>query len=228
MVMFKEFWHIYLLKMIAIIMLLIILKNFFKGMNKFFEENFSSEVIIEEIKAIKRVIVFILVVFFLVISYMIMKDSDKLREEKEKKYRYEKYIVEPREKAKKIQDEEDRLKRAEEEILEMNECEKMSYELIEEKEKVKFDFDNWVFSSFLVITVLFTGIIIFIFIAKKMLFEHLLVYSIFGVFLSFFLALIFTFVLEFSLKIKRKINFKNDREYQLAKEIVRNYEKKGF
>lgn len=53
------------------------------------------------------------------------------------------------------------------ENLEMNEYEKMSYELIEEKEKVKFDFDNWVFSSFLVITVLFTGIIIFIFIAKK-------------------------------------------------------------
>ena len=114
------------------------------------------------------------------------------------------------------------------EILEMNECEKMSYELIEEKEKVKFDFDNWVFSSFLIITVLSTGIIIFIFIAKKMLFEHLLVYSIFGVFLSFSLALIFTFVLEFSLKIKRKRKLKNDREYHLAKEIVRNYEKKVF
>lgn len=117
MIMFKDFWHIYLLKMIAIIMLLIILKIFFKGMNKFFEENFSSEVIIEEIKIIKRIIVFILVVFFLVISYMIMKDSDNLREEKEKKYRYEKYIVEPREKAKKIQDEKERLKKAEEEIL---------------------------------------------------------------------------------------------------------------
>lgn len=112
------------------------------------------------------------------------------------------------------------------EILEMNEYEKMSYELIEEKEKVKFDFDNWVFSSFLVITVLFTGIIIFIFIAKKMLFEHLLVYSIFGVFLSFSLALIFTFVFEFSLKIKRKRKLKNDREYHLAKEVIRNYEKK--
>ena len=114
------------------------------------------------------------------------------------------------------------------EILEMNEVEKMSYELIEEKEKVKFDFDNWVLSSFLVITVLSTGIIIFIFIAKKMLFEHLLVYSIFGVFLSFSLALIFTFVLEFSLKIKIKRKLKNDREYHLAKEIVRNYEKKVF
>ena len=112
------------------------------------------------------------------------------------------------------------------EILEMNEYEKMSNELIEEKEKVKFDFDNWLFSSFLVITVLFTGLIIFIFIDKKMLFEHLLVFAIFGVFLSSFLALIFTFVVEFLLKIKRKINFKNDREYQLAKEVIRNYEKK--
>lgn len=112
--------------------------------------------------------------------------------------------------------------------MEMNEIEKQAYELIEEKEKVKFDFDNWVFSSFLVITVLFTGVIIFIFIDKKMLFEHLLVYSIFGVFLSFSLALIFTFVLEFSLKIKIKRKLKNDREYHLAKEIVRNYEKKVF
>lgn len=114
------------------------------------------------------------------------------------------------------------------EILEMNEYEKMSNELIEEKEKVKFDFDNWLFSSFLVITVLFTGLIIFIFIDKKMLFEHLLVFAIFGVFLSFSLALIFTFIVEFSLKIKRKRKLKNDREYHLAKEIVRNYEKKVF
>lgn len=129
MVMFKEFWHIYLLKMIVILLFLIILKIFFKGMNKFFEENFSSEVIVEEIKIIKRIIAFILVVFFLVISYMIMKDSDKLREEKEKTYRYEKFIVEPRLEAKKIQDEEERLKRAEEEILEMKKQEEKNLEL---------------------------------------------------------------------------------------------------
>lgn len=119
MIMLKDFWYIYLLKMIAIIMLLIILKIFCKGINKFFEENFSSEVIMKEIKIIKRVIIFILTVFFLVVSYMIMKDSDKLREEKENKYRYKKFIVEPRLEAKKIKDEEERLKRAEEEILEM-------------------------------------------------------------------------------------------------------------
>lgn len=69
MVMFKEFWHIYLLKIIAIIMLLIILKIFYKGIKKFFEENFSSEVIVEEIKIIKRVIVFHFSSFFL--SYFI-------------------------------------------------------------------------------------------------------------------------------------------------------------
>lgn len=114
------------------------------------------------------------------------------------------------------------------ESLEMNEYEKMSYELIEEKEKVKFDFDNWVFSSFLVITILFTGLIIFIFIAKKILVEHLLAFAILGVFLSLSLALIFAFVVEFLLKLKRKINLKNDREYHLAKEVVRNYEKKVF
>jgi len=111
------------------------------------------------------------------------------------------------------------------ESLEMNEYEKMSYELIEEKEKVKFDFDNWVFSSFLVITILFTGLTIFIFIAKKILFEHLLAFAILGVFLSLSLALIFAFVVEFSLELKRKINLKNDREYHLAKEVVAVYER---
>lgn len=40
--------------------------------------------------------------------------------------------------------------------------------------------------------------------------------------------MIFTFVVEFLLKLKRKINLKNDREYHLAKEVVRNYEKKVF
>lgn len=84
MIMLKDFWHIYLLKIIAVLMLLIILKIFCKGINKFFKENFSSEVIMKEIKIIKRVIIFILTVFFLAISYMIMKDSNKLREEKEK------------------------------------------------------------------------------------------------------------------------------------------------
>lgn len=129
MIMFKEFWHIYLLKMIAIIILSIILKIFYKGIKKFLEENFSSEVIVEEIKIIKRVITFILVVFFLIVSYMIMKDSDKLREEKERRYRYEKFIVEPRLEAKKKQDEEERLKRAEEEILEMKKQEEKNLEL---------------------------------------------------------------------------------------------------
>lgn len=36
MVMFKEFWHIYLLKIIAIIMLLIILKIFLQRNKKVF------------------------------------------------------------------------------------------------------------------------------------------------------------------------------------------------
>ena len=61
-----------------------------------------------------------------------------------------------------------------------------------------------------------------------MLFEHLLVSAIFGAFLSSFLALIFTLIVKFFFKIKRKINLKNDREYQLAKEVIRNYQKKVF
>ena len=40
--------------------------------------------------------------------------------------------------------------------------------------------------------------------------------------------MIFTLVVKILFKIKRKINLKNDREYQLAKEVIRNYERKVF
>ena len=72
------------------------------------------------------------------------------------------------------------------ESLEMNEYEKMSYELIEDKKKVKLDFEK--------------------------------TYIISGIF-SYFIIYIFLKVLNCFILLK-------DREYQLAKEVMLNYEKK--
>lgn len=110
--------------------------------------------------------------------------------------------------------------------LEMSECEKIANELIEEKEKVNFNFENW-FTYILIVLVIMV-IVILTRQKEEIMFEILFVLALLGTLFSLFLALIFTVIIEFSLKIKRKINLKNDREYQLAKEVIRNYERKVF
>ena len=110
--------------------------------------------------------------------------------------------------------------------LEMNECEKIANELIEEKEKINFNFEDWF--TYILIVLVIGVVIILTFYLKELIFEITFILSVLGTLFSSFLALIFTVIIEFSLKIKRKINLKNDREYQLAKEVIRNYERKVF
>lgn len=55
-----------------------------------------------------------------------MKDSDNLREEKEKRYRYKKFIVEPRLEAKKKKDEE----------MKRNKCRNVIYKEKEKHERI--------------------------------------------------------------------------------------------
>lgn len=112
--------------------------------------------------------------------------------------------------------------------LEMNEYEKMVSELIEEKEKGNFNFENWFSNSLMVLVTIVIGILTLFSIKTRVVFEIIFVLAILGTFFSAFLALVFTFIVGFFLKIKRKINLKNDREYQLAKEVIRNYQKKAF
>ena len=112
--------------------------------------------------------------------------------------------------------------------LEMNECEKIANELIEEKEKVNFNFENWFTNSLMVLVTLVVGILILFSIKTRAVFEIMFVLAIIGTFFSAFLALIFTVSIQFFLKIKRKLNLKKDKEYKLAKEVIKNYERKVF
>lgn len=61
-----------------------------------------------------------------------------------------------------------------------------------------------------------------------MIFEITFILAVLGTLFSSFLALIFTVIIEFSLKTKRKLNLKNDKEYQVAKEVMLNYQIKVF
>ena len=110
--------------------------------------------------------------------------------------------------------------------LEMNECEKIANELIEEKEKVNFNFEDC-FTYILIILVI--GVVIILtFYLKELIFEITFILAVLGTLFSSFLALIFTVIIEFSLKTKRKLNLKNDKEYQIAKEVMLNYQIKVF
>mgnify|MGYP000936097354 FL=1 len=110
--------------------------------------------------------------------------------------------------------------------LEMNECEKIANELIEEKEKVNFNFEDC-FTYILIILVI--GVVIILtFYLKELIFEITFILAVLGTLFSSFLALIFTVIIEFSLKTKRKLNLKNDKEYQVAKEVMLNYQIKVF
>ena len=109
------------------------------------------------------------------------------------------------------------------ENLEMNEYEKMSYELIEEKEKVKFDFEKTY-----IISVIFFMILSVIFGMRRRNIELELVFTaiLFGWLVSILLGFVSCFVVFVFLKISNFFILLKDREYQLAKEVMLNYEKK--
>ena len=110
--------------------------------------------------------------------------------------------------------------------LEMNECEKIANELIEEKEKVNFNFEDCF--TYILIVLVIGVVIILTFYLKELIFEITFILAVLGTLFSSFLALIFTVIIEFSLKTKRKLNLKKDKEYQVAKEVMLNYQIKVF
>ena len=110
--------------------------------------------------------------------------------------------------------------------LEMNECEKIANELIEEKEKVNFNFEDCF--TYILIVLVIGVVIILTFYLKELIFEITFILAVLGTLFSSFLALIFTVIIEFSLKTKRKLNLKKDKEYQIAKEVMLNYQIKVF
>ena len=110
--------------------------------------------------------------------------------------------------------------------LELNECEKIANELIEEKEKVNFNFEDCF--TYILIVLAIGVVIILTFYLKELTFEITFILAVLGTLFSSFLALIFTVIIEFSLKAKRKLNLKKDKEYQIAKEVMLNYQIKVF
>lgn len=107
--------------------------------------------------------------------------------------------------------------------LEMNRYEKMSWEIIKEKKKVKLDFEITYFISlafFMVLSVIFG--------MKRRNIELDLVFTaiLLGWLVSILLGFISCFIVFVFLKISNFFILLKDREYQLAKEVVLNYEKK--
>ena len=107
--------------------------------------------------------------------------------------------------------------------LEMNKYEKMSYELIEQKKKVKLDFEKTY-----IISVIFFMVLSVIFGMKRRNIELDLVFTaiLLGWLVSILLGFVFCFIVFVFLKISNFFILLKDREYQLAKEVMLNYEKK--
>ena len=107
--------------------------------------------------------------------------------------------------------------------LEMNKYEKMSYELIEEKKKVKLDFEiTYIisFGFFMILSIIF-GMFL-----RNIELEFVFPTILLGMMISILLGFVSCFIVFVFLKILNFFILFKDREYQLAKEVMLNYEKK--
>ena len=112
--------------------------------------------------------------------------------------------------------------------LEMNEYEKMVSELIKEKRKIELNFEKVYISLVLVFIVLFALFGMFLFHKRKIDKEDFFLIILFGGIVSFFLGICFTAIIYIFLKILKFITLLKDKEYKLAKEVIKNYENKVF
>lgn len=107
--------------------------------------------------------------------------------------------------------------------LEMNKYEKMSYELIEEKKKVKLDLEKTYiisFGFFMVLSMIF-GMFL-----RNIELEFVFPAILLGMMISILLGFVSCFIVLIFLKVLNCFILLKDREYQLAKEVMLNYEKK--
>ena len=112
--------------------------------------------------------------------------------------------------------------------LEMNEYEKMVSELIKNKKKIELNFGKVYISIVLASIVLFVVFGIFLFHKRKIDFEDFFLIVLFGGIVSFFFGICFTAIIYIFLKILKFITLLKDKEYKLAKEVIKNYENKVF
>lgn len=99
-------------------------------------------------------------------------------------------------------------------MIRRNEIEEQAEKIIEEKEKLEYDVG-------LYLSVLFFFYTIELIILIDYYIENKYWYS-------FCLSSIFLIFVPFIQKIKKKKVLKNDKEYQLAKKVVKNYKKKKY
>jgi hypothetical protein len=113
-----------------------------------------------------------------------------------------------------------------EEVLEMNKYEKMSWEVIKEKKKVEFNFVKIYINLvlfFMILSVLFG---IFLFLKRNIDIELILQLILLGMIFSFFLGIFFLPIIHIFLKISNYFILTKDKEYQLAKKVILDYENK--
>lgn len=112
------------------------------------------------------------------------------------------------------------------EVLEMNEIEKMSWELITEKRNVKFDFEKTYFISLMIFDVLIIICAVFLSYKRNVEFDIVVPMVLLGVLFSIILSFVPCPIFFIFLKISNHFILLKDREYQLAKEVILNYENK--
>ena len=182
--------------------------------------------------AIILMVIFLFICFL--ISYIeekkfkkILKNNEEYRLAKEIMEKYNKkaenYVLKKRIKTQFLEEQQKTKK-----ILEMKEYEKMVSELIKEKKKIKMNFEKVYISLVLVFIVLFAVFGMFLFQKGKINFEDFFLIILFGGIISFFFGICFTAIVYIFLKILKFITLLKDKEYKLAKEVIKNYENKVF
>ena len=111
--------------------------------------------------------------------------------------------------------------------LEMNECEKMANELIEKKEKLDCNLEDFFLKIFL-ISLHLSPIILLLNNKLKEIFDNFLLIVVFTLVFTFSVSFICVGIIALFYKLKKKKELLKDEEYKLAKEIMEKYNKKVF
>lgn len=111
--------------------------------------------------------------------------------------------------------------------LEMNECEKMANELIEKKEKIDCNLEDF-FLKISIISIHFSLLIPLLNDKLSVILENYLLIPVFVLAFTLSVSFICVGIIALFYKLKKKKELLKDEEYKLAKEIMEKYNKKVF
>ena len=109
--------------------------------------------------------------------------------------------------------------------LEMNEYEKMANELIEKKEKLDCNLEDF-FLKISIISIHLSPLIVLSNNKLKEIFDNFLLIAVFALVFTLSVSFIGVGIIALFYKLKKKKELLKDEEYQLAKEIMEKYNKK--